>query len=116
MHFGCSDEGEVWNNLHVARDSGESRGSIVGQDRDARGRAWSRHYPEGKGMSETKLQCWREAFHVCMRRTETAPLARHLARLPEGDRSMLLEGIGSDLLRAEVNTVLRSQQEQLALV
>ncbi|HUU54469.1 MAG TPA: hypothetical protein VMY87_06060, partial [Armatimonadota bacterium] len=78
--------------------------------------AWSRHYPEGKGMSETKLQCWREAFHVCMRRTETAPLARHLARLPEGDRSMLLEGIGSDLLRAEVNTVLRSQQEQLALV
>ncbi|MDH4179424.1 MAG: hypothetical protein OEV33_02860 [Armatimonadota bacterium] len=67
-------------------------------------------------MSETKLQCWREAFHVCMRRAETAPLARHLARLPEGDRSMLLEGIGSDLLRAEVKAVLRSQQEQLALV
>ena len=67
-------------------------------------------------MSNTKLQCWREAFHVCMRRAETAPLARHLAQLPEGDRSMLLEGIGSELLRAEVNAVLRSRQEQLALV
>ena len=67
-------------------------------------------------MSEAKLQCWGEAFRVCMRRAEVAPLARHVAGLPEGDRSMLLEGIGSDLLRAEVNAVLRSQQEQLALV
>ena len=67
-------------------------------------------------MSETKLRRWREAFQVCMRLAETAPLARHVARLPEGDRSMLLEEIGSDLLRMEVNAVLRSQQEQLALV
>jgi len=67
-------------------------------------------------MSNTKLGCWREAFRVCLRLAETAPLARHLARLPEDDRSMLLEGIDSDLLRAEVNAVLRRQQEQLALV
>ncbi len=67
-------------------------------------------------MSETKLRCWREAFRVCMRVTELGPLARHLVGLPEDDRSMLLEGIDCDLLRAEVDTLLRKRQDQLALV
>jgi hypothetical protein len=44
------------------------------------------------------------------------PLAKHLARLPENDRSMLLESIDSEALRAEVDSLLRKQQEQLALV
>ena len=67
-------------------------------------------------MSETKLMCWREAFRVCMRVAGMRPLATHLARLPEDDRVMLLDGIDSDLLRAEVHSVLRKEQEQLALV
>jgi hypothetical protein len=66
-------------------------------------------------MSEGKLLRWREAIRVCMR-AEVGPLARHLARLPEDDRSMLLDGIGSEVLRSEVNALLRRQQEQLALV
>ena len=67
-------------------------------------------------MSETKLMRWREAFRVCMRVAGMGPLATHLARLPEDDRVMLLDGIDSDLLRAEVHSALRKQQEQLALV
>jgi hypothetical protein len=51
-----------------------------------------------------------------MRVTGTGALAKYLVRLPEGDRSVLLDGIDSDLLRAEVDSLLRSQQEQLALV
>ncbi len=67
-------------------------------------------------MSEARPVCWGEAFRVCMRVTGTGALAKYLARLPEGDRLMLLDGINSDLLRAEVDSLLRSQQEQLALV
>jgi hypothetical protein len=67
-------------------------------------------------MSERTLLCWREAFQVCMRRAEVDPLARHLARLPESDRSMLLAGIDSKMLRSAVKAMLRQEQEQLALV
>lgn len=67
-------------------------------------------------MSEAKLACWGEAFRVCMRATGVDPLAKHLARLPEDDRLMLLESIDSESLRAEVDSLLRKQQEQLALV
>ncbi len=67
-------------------------------------------------MSEAKLICWRDAFRVCMRVAGVRPLATHLAQLPEDDRVMLLDGIDSDVLRAEVHSMLRKQQEQLALV
>jgi len=67
-------------------------------------------------MSDGKLLRWREAVRVCMRVAEVGPLAKHLARLPEDDRAMLLDGIGSEMLRSEVNALLRRQQEQLALV
>lgn len=67
-------------------------------------------------MTDTKVLCWREAVRACMRRDEVGGLAEHLVRLPEDDRAMLLEGIDSDELRAQVNSLLRRQQEQLALV
>jgi hypothetical protein len=67
-------------------------------------------------MTDTTLLCWREAMRVCMGTAETRRLAEHLARLPEMERTMLLEGIDSDGLRAAVNSVLRRRQEQLALV
>ncbi len=67
-------------------------------------------------MSKSTLVHWRQAFDVCMQMAGVGPLAKHVARLPEKDRAKLLEGIGSELLREKVNTLLRQRQEQLALV
>ena len=67
-------------------------------------------------MSETKLLCWPEALRVCLRGESVGSLAEHLARLPEEERIILLDGIDSDLLRAAVAAVLRRAQEQLALI
>jgi hypothetical protein len=47
---------------------------------------------------------------------EASGLAEHLVRLAEHDRAMLLEEIDSDELRAAVNSLLRREQDQLALV
>ncbi len=66
-------------------------------------------------MTDTQLVCWRGAISACIRTGEQGGLARHLAGLREDDREMLLEGIGSEELRAAVNSLLRRQQEQLAL-
>ena len=67
-------------------------------------------------MSDLMISRWAEAVRLCLERSQLGPLARHLARLPEGDRSILLEGIGSEALSAEVKAVLRRREEQLALV
>jgi len=67
-------------------------------------------------MVDEKLICWREAVRACMQRGAAGGLAEHLVRLSEDDRAMLLEGIDSDELRAEVHSLLRRQQDQLALV
>jgi hypothetical protein len=67
-------------------------------------------------MTETNLLCWQEAIRVCIGPSDIARLAEHVARLPEGQRRMLLDGIDSDGLRAAVNSLLRRRQEQLALV
>ena len=66
-------------------------------------------------MTDTQLVCWRGAISACIRTGEQGGLARHLAGLREDDREMLLEGIGSEELRAEVGMLLRQRQEQLAL-
>ncbi len=67
-------------------------------------------------MSDEQVLCWREAMRACIQRGAADGLAQHLARLSEHERAMLLEGIDSDELRAEVNCLLRRRQEQLALV
>jgi hypothetical protein len=67
-------------------------------------------------MTEAKLSCWREFGRVCLGSGGFSLAAEHLARLPESDRQMLLEGIDSDRLRVAVYSVLRRQEEQLALV
>ncbi len=67
-------------------------------------------------MTDSHVVCWREAVRVCLTTSGVSPLARHLARLPEGEREMLLKGIGSEGLRAAVSSLLRRQREQLALV
>ena len=67
-------------------------------------------------MTDTQLLCWREAVRVCMGQGEASGLAEHLVRLAEHDRAMLLEEIDSDELRTAVNSLLRREQEQLALV
>lgn len=67
-------------------------------------------------MSNEQVLCWREAVRACMRRGAADGLAQHVARLSEDERSMLLAGIDSEELRAEVTCLLRRQQEQLALV
>ena len=66
-------------------------------------------------MTDTQLVCWRGAISACIQTGDREVLARHLAGLREDDREMLLEGIGSEELRAEVGVLLRRQQEQLAL-
>ena len=66
-------------------------------------------------MTDTQMVCWRGAISACIRTGNREVLARHLAGLREDDREMLLEGIGSDELRADVGMLLRQRQEQLAL-
>jgi len=67
-------------------------------------------------MTDGTLCCWRDVVRVCLDLAEIIPVAEHLARLPESERQMLLDGIDSDGLRVAVDSVLRRQQEQLALV
>ena len=70
----------------------------------------------GWRMTETEALRWHEAVRVCIRRGDDARLAEYLTGLPEGERAMLLDGIGSEVLRAHVNSLLRRRQEQLALI
>ncbi len=66
-------------------------------------------------MSDTTMVCWREALRACVRSGEAVGLAEHLARLPEDERAVLLEGLECEELRARVNSLLLLRQEQLAL-
>ena len=66
-------------------------------------------------VTHTEASCWREAIRACIRTGDAESLVRHLAGLREDDREMLLEGIGSEELRAQVSMLLRQRQEQLAL-
>lgn len=67
-------------------------------------------------MTDAAVLRWRDAMPVCLGAGEVKRLARHLARLPEGERRMLLDGIDSDLLRVAVDSLLRQNEQQLALV
>lgn len=67
-------------------------------------------------MTETEQFCWQETVRVCMEGADEGRLAEHLAQLPHDHRATLLDGIGSERLRARVDRVLRRRRDQLALV